>query len=372
MKSEKQDRSPKRKKNSKKENIPLPAGVDLTPATMAEFLAAGSSYLGSSYLDELSLAPDATMQFSDFGSGVASFLPEKAWDSAAILSSQAYDMASTLQKEIVVLREKLKHLVGELNEENRMRTNVESKYKIQRAKLKRIEKLQLILGRVHANAMDTLANNDELLKKFDASEPTEMAVLSVDIRKSTELMLSSKDPKLYADFLINLSRSMTSIVMNNYGVFDNFTGDGILALFPVFFSGDEAVQHAVNAAALCHIAFDEHYKGARSNFYTVKADAGLGIGIDFGNALLTSVINDLTAVGRPIVFACRLADSANRCTLLNESARQRLLDFDVPGCELEETSAEFKHQGPILCYKAMVNLQKMNPKKPSWWPAEPA
>ncbi len=271
--------------------------------------------------------PSGSVPWSTFDSSLANLLPPAvggliAGETSTILGSHGFEQYLHNDTEIIRLKKELLSISRKLKKTKDASSELQFRYNGLRTKLKQKEKYKLVGGRVHENAIDALEENSDLLNSFSSKSPTKMAILTIDIRKSTDLMLHSKKPQLYADFIMELSRLMISIVLENCGVFDKFTGDGILALFPVFFSGEYAIQHAVKAAELCHKAFEKHYKEARASFVAVPAEACLGIGIDFGEALLTTVNDDLTAVGIPVVYACRLADCANGTTLLNEPARE--------------------------------------------------
>jgi class 3 adenylate cyclase len=56
----------------------------------------------------------------------------------------------------------------------------------------------------------------------------------------------------------------------------------------------------------------------------VEEPQGLGIGIDFGEVSVVDVNGELTVVGSPVVYACRLAAAPAGVTLLNEQAYQEL------------------------------------------------
>src|SRR4051812_3379022 len=118
----------------------------------------------------------------------------------------------------------------------------------------------------------------------------------VDIRRSTELMLKARRPDLFASFMMTLCRDLAAIIKNHFGVFDKFTGDGILAFFPEFFTGSDAGFHAVAAATEAHRTFTELYKQHRSSFTTILTDVRLAIGLDYGTVHLVNLADGLTVV----------------------------------------------------------------------------
>src|SRR5262249_2842053 len=148
-----------------------------------------------------------------------------------------------------------------------------------------------------------LLESEEFRKMFSQSQGCPAFVMSVDIRRSTELMLKARTPEQFANFITTLCRDLESIVKSNYGVFDKFTGDGVLCFFPEFFTGDDAGYWVVKAANECHRAFELRYREFRSSFSTILIEVGLGIGIDYGTVHLVQMAGGLTVVGSPVVYA---------------------------------------------------------------------
>ncbi len=91
-------------------------------------------------------------------------------------------------------------------------------------------------------------------------------------------------------------------------------------LFPEFFSGKDAGYYALAAADACHATFEKHYRAHRNSFRSVLKDVGLGIGVDYGECHLVLVAGNLTIVGSPVVYACRLGGAPAGLTLLNQPA----------------------------------------------------
>jgi hypothetical protein len=146
--------------------------------------------------------------------------------------------------------------------------------------------LQFLSRHISDTAKSALLESEEFRNKFlenvTQSKLCKMFVFSIDIRRSTELMLKARSPEKFASFITKLCNRIINIIFDNYGIVDKFTGDGILAFFPDFYSGEDAGYYVLDVAVRCHQAFNEIYKDFRSSFISVLKDIGLGIGIDYG------------------------------------------------------------------------------------------
>ncbi len=185
----------------------------------------------------------------------------------------------------------------------------------------------------------------EKLQSEFVSRECEAFVMSVDIRGSTELMLSSlaaQKPEGFAKFILELCKALREIVMHHNGIFDKFTGDGILAFFPPFYSGEDAGYHALSAAVDCHDFYHKHFSENKAIFQIVPEEAGLGIGIDFGRTHLVFIGGEPTVVGAPVVFACRMGSAPAKTTFVNNQAYQKTRRYE--DFEFKEDYLTLKHQ----------------------------
>jgi class 3 adenylate cyclase len=263
--------------------------------------------------------------------------------------------ARNLEEEIVTLRA----TVEDLRKENKDRKEAEEK-------LRKREKLSHILKSVAAEAHPYLFQEDSALAKGFEKSTCNAFVMSVDIRRSTELMLKATDPERFAKFIVDLCGLLRHVVLQRYGVFDKFTGDGILAFFPLFYSGTDAGYRTLRAASDCHAVFAEHYRNNRDCFNAVLNDTGLGIGIDFGQTHLVSTGGDLTVVGDAVVYACRFGGALPGNTLLNQRAHSQVFPKYSANCQFQETEIKVK-EGPYTAYRVSLNdplLEKLSP--PEW------
>ena len=281
------------------------------------------------------------------------------------LSASSHDKIEKLKTEI---KEKEIHnnsLISEakkLNQENQdISTQLEEIQKNHSLILKKMNLLRLTSS-IHPKAADViLEDNNELLKMFHSENETLNAILSIDIRRSTDLMLNANSSDDFASFITDLCEGLKNIVITNLGVFDKFTGDGILAYFPLFYSGEDAVYRCCITSQLCHAYFSAHYKNNRSKF-KICLKTGLGIGIDYGYAKLVRINEEPTIVGAPVVYASRFSNAPSGHTYLNQSAYQALKDKDII---LSEIDIEIKNQGIVTVYD-LTELGISDVKEPDW------
>lgn len=228
------------------------------------------------------------------------------------------------------------------------------------------QRLRHLLDRVNDVARTKLLDSEDFMNRFESSKTPNVVVMAVDIRRSTELMLKAREPQFYAEFITGLCTDLTKIILDNYGIFDKFTGDGILAFFPDFFSGEDAPYLAVKSAEQCHKCFSDHYHDKRKYFNSVLKDAGLGIGIDYGEAHLVKLQDGLTVIGTPVVYACRMSGAAAGQTLLNQPAYEIVSEKFGKCVTLQESEIDIKHEGRTVAYLATLAKKTYEPKLPEW------
>lgn len=226
-----------------------------------------------------------------------------------------------------------------------------------------------LFEQVSQAAQNKFETDPTFFEQFSNAVEADCFVLAIDIRRSTELMLKANSAKHFEDYIKTLCIGFKDIILAHNGVFDKFTGDGVLAYFPDFYSGDDAGFLAIHAAAQCHSFFISHYSSNRSAFHTVIQDTGLGIGIDCGKANI-ALISNYTVIGRPVVYACRLSSTDANTTALNQAARDALISKFGEAIIFDEISIDIKHEGQILAYKLVKYPHEYNPCNPPWLSCE--
>lgn len=232
--------------------------------------------------------------------------------------------------------------------------------------LQKKERIRFLVSRVNEDARKKLFESEKFVKLFLSMTECDAVVLSMDIRRSTDLMLKAKKPEAYAEFITSLTSLLSGSVMDNYGIYEKFTGDGILAFFPLFYSGPDAFLLALNAAEASHDIFTSFYREQKKVFRGKVEDTGIGIGIDFGRISMTTINGDLSIVGEPVVYACRFASAPSGKTFLH----QRAVDFGVKkyGDQMgfDETLLEVKHEGSQKAFELSSMDEGLEVKIPDW------
>jgi len=286
-------------------------------------------------------------------------------------SNEILDRYRTFQDERADLRKRVEDLTRAFNEEKTSTQEREQIIATLQSTLEQFrakERIGFLLSRVNQYAQRELLASDDFRRRFLETKECVAFVMSVDIRRSTELMLKARSPEAFAEFITTLCADLMNIITDSYGVFDKFTGDGVLAFFPDFYSGNDAAYYAVAAADRCHASFRDHYKQFRRSFSSVLTGIGLGIGIDYGSVHLVQVAGGLTVVGAPVVYACRLSGAPPGLTLVNQPAYEVVSENFGATCFIDETSIEIKHEGGMLAYEVRLNNREYQPHLPEWLP----
>jgi hypothetical protein len=204
------------------------------------------------------------------------------------------------------------------------------------------------LGYIDNSSIDipSLMNNTQL-----------SSVLSIDIRKSTELMLKADNANSFSLFITELIENMMKAVVKNFGIIEKFTGDGLLAFFPEFYSGSDCCCHAVNAAIDCHNIFENIYNKSNDKFVAAIVNTGLGIGIDYGDIIIKNINNSTNIIGKPVVYACRMSGIDPKKTAVNIKAYEKII-LSFPNTIFYPERLDLKTGECLKCYSIIKPIVK--------------
>lgn len=285
---------------------------------------------------------------------------------SAFLGDSTLENRLKLNDEINALKRQLKHATDELETQKQDRKKKIAEIEKLQSDLVAKEKISHILMRMCEKGREKLLASKDFQDLFENSNKCDAVVVSIDIRRSTELMLKARTPELFSKFITGLSFGLSQIIMSNFGIFDKFTGDGILAFFPKFYSGNEAIVRAIKAANECHALFSEHYNKSRNCFNVFIKDVGLGIGIDYGTVTLVNTQSELTVVGIPVVYACRFSGAKAGETLINQPAQEEIMSVCPKLAHFKESEINIKNEGFGLGYNVSLNQAAFDIKDPDW------
>ncbi len=127
--------------------------------------------------------------------------------------------------------------------------------------------------RVHESFQRKLLSNRPLKEKYETQKQFNSFVMVIDIRKSTDLLLNATQPQYFVNFLKELVDKLKIVIRKYYGIWDNFTGDGLISYFPDFYTSDDSGYYTCKAALECHTVFNDIYSKHQDNmfFQNIKA-----------------------------------------------------------------------------------------------------
>lgn len=213
------------------------------------------------------------------------------------------------QQELMVANEKL-------------RQSYESKLAAVREK----SELQMMFGKYIApEVIEVLMRQDGLQRL--AGEKQDVSILFADIRGFTSLCEEMPPHKVIL-LLSEFFTELTETIIEHHGIIDKYSGDNIMAIF----GAPAELPFHEQAAVLAAIGMQEKFSLLKDSWKSVyRADAGLGIGINCGSAIVGNVgcyhKISYTAIGDVVNIAARFEQIArDGQIIIGESIRERLTD----------------------------------------------
>jgi adenylate cyclase len=155
-----------------------------------------------------------------------------------------------------------------------------------------------------------------------------VGVLFADIRGFTTL--SEQRPAAEVTQLLNEFYDVAVRVLCRHAIIDKMVGDQVMALYLPRLLGDDATDHMVD--------------DARQLLAEIPAELDLGVGIDYGTAMVGNVgsghVKDFTAIGDVVNTAARLQSVAGA----GQIVVSRRVTTDIPGAVAQTFELKGKSQ----------------------------
>ena len=184
-------------------------------------------------------------------------------------------------------------------------------------------------------------------------------VICIDIRNSTKLMTIaalSESNDNFTEFIADLIEKFRKIIIDSDGIFDKFTGDGILCHFPILKENKEEIQENVIFIfeEFNNIFITEYQKRLKQKLFPIELkDTGIGIGCDYGEVDYKLLNGVFYAVGLPVVYACRLSCAPPQHVYLNVRAYQ-----EIKSKNFIKTPLTIKNEGDVYVYSRSYSYEK--------------
>ena len=157
-------------------------------------------------------------------------------------------------------------------------------------------------------------------------ERKEVTVLFVDVQGSTDLA-GALDPEEFHAVMDEAFQIMLDAVHRWEGTVNQFTGDGIMALFGAPIAHEDHARRACHAALEIHRAFVDHAaRLRREKGYAVQVRLGLNSGPVVVGAIGDDLRMDYTAQGLTTNLAARMQQAADPGSILLTPAAHRLVE----------------------------------------------
>jgi class 3 adenylate cyclase len=193
---------------------------------------------------------------------------------------------------------------------------------------------------------------------------TDTIVLVADIRRSQDLMTYSPDVEFFRNQIFEFITKMREIVKSNYGIFDKFTGDGILCYFNDGLCkkiGKDYYRQMIHACReimeFSTPFFDEWIKHIRK---LPPNSSGIALGIDSGTVKFKDMDNHLFAIGDSIVWANRMSSVGKKGEIvLNNIPYHKVREF-LPDENFESVDSITKGGESFTAHKLKLPIKNNN------------
>jgi hypothetical protein len=222
---------------AKKPSDPIPEKAETSPEKTEPTVSGLQVSRAAQFLKELAKVSLPTSNAAPGLPGSFLFTTKPSAFRSNLFDEAVLTKSRELEAQITTLRRQVEEQALTLQAEKTSAVEKEQKIttlETSLAELREKERLSFLFSRVNQKAQGTLLQSEEFRSQFLNNKECSVFIMSIDIRRSTELMLKARHPEKFAFFIITLCSELMDIVIESYGVIDKFTGDGILSFFKIF------------------------------------------------------------------------------------------------------------------------------------------
>lgn len=141
-------------------------------------------------------------------------------------------------------------------------------------------------------------------------------VMVADIRRSQDLITYGMSPNTYREQIIGFLTEIRKILLEDYGIYDRFTGDGYIAYFNSFvcrMGGRDYYEMVLDACSRIQAFAEDYFDNWARKIRKIPIEPiGLSIGIDCGIVDFKDIDDQLFAIGDACVWATRMCSAGKR------------------------------------------------------------
>jgi len=141
-------------------------------------------------------------------------------------------------------------------------------------------------------------------------------VMVADIRRSQDLITYGMSPNTYREQIIGFLTEIRKILLEDYGIYDRFTGDGYIAYFNSFvcrMGGRDYYEMVLDACSRIQAFAEDYFDNWARQIRKIPIEPiGLSIGIDCGIVDFKDIDDQLFAIGDACVWATRMCSAGKR------------------------------------------------------------
>ena len=204
---------------------------------------------------------------------------------------------------------------------------------------------------------------------FSKMSDYDTLVMVADIRRSQDLVTYEITPDYYRKQIIGFISEVRKILLEDYAIFDRFTGDGFIAYFNKFVceeNGKDYYEMMLDACKRIQSFSEGYFDDWSSNIRKLPVEPiGLSIGVDSGKVVFMESEFQLLAIGDACVWATRMSDAGKKGQVVfNNIPYHRIAAFGDPDCssEIDAITKNGESFKAFLVNTSMVNY-KIQPKK---------